>query len=583
MNLTWHITKKDLTRFRWPLAGLILVQVARLFIGAALRAGGGTDSAWFNRLQSNSLICLGLQALITYALVSVVVHEDAPTGTQVFWRTRPISGPRLLGSKLLTLALMFGVLPVLIDLPWWLACGFSPGEIACAAVDVMAWEAVVVVPALGLAVISSTFGRYFTLTIVAVGLVVFTALMRLAYFPGGEILTWNLLLSRLAVVLAFVVAGVGVVVVRQYRAHSVIPAHVTLGMIVIGVPLILGSWKHDFVGPWKGPVADSSADTRAISVAVTDANLVYVGNSDQPKLPRSLYVDLKADGLSPELAWVPQLAELAWTSRSGVLRTSDYSDALFGFPGASREIAVRRLLGTGERAADAETQHWLDVREEERKRQFPTVSEVRPRSVDEQRGRAELRFFLRELATLEPPTTRTRPSLTADFALGRPRLLVELPIAASDRVDRGSYSVRVANVQTFKAPSRQDGTPLEFEGRHVVLVESQRSGSMLDVFWSLLRLGAADSLRTDAWLLTRDRGDLVWCGPADRPSQLAFFEGVQITWRTATMQEPRVIRNGRWTSLWPDWERHVTLAFVAYDPAGQFRRTMPLGTVRETK
>ncbi|MBS0663477.1 MAG: hypothetical protein JSR48_09440 [Verrucomicrobia bacterium] len=584
MNLTWHITKKDLTRFRLPLAGYALVLIARVFLGVALRAGGGTDAASFSRVRMYLLLGVGLQALITYALVAVLMHEDATVGTQVFWRTRPISGARLLGSKLLTLALMFGVLPLLVDLGWWLSCGFGPAEIGAAARDVLLWQAALVLPALGLAVISDNAGRFFTLIVVGVGLAAFTGLMRIAYFPSPETVTWNLLQSRLWVALAITAAGLVAVIARQARARSVSPAYAILGAVAAVVPLILGGWNLDFVSPWQEKTDDSSAVTRAISLSLSAAEIQYDRETDQPNSARWLYVTLKAGDFPPDLALAPLTADLVWSARSGVLRTSDASIDYINYLGYNRQEPVRRLLGLSATRVDAETQRWQEAMAAERQRRFPKIKRTPSRPPEELRRLATLRFALRGTAKFEPPSTPTHPELTVEFALGRPCLLAELPLAATGRITRGPFSMRVADVENYKynAPKR-DGLPVEFEGRRAVLVETQPADSMLISARNLFRVGPADALSPDVWLLTRDQGEAIWGWPTNRTALISYVDGVQITWRTAVVQEPRVIRDGHWTPFRAGWDRQVTLAFVRYEPAGWFRRTVSLGEVDESR
>ena len=84
---------------------------------------------------------------ITYLLVAAIVQEDAVAGP-AFWQTRPISGPRLLAGKALGLFLMLGLLPVLVSIPWWLACGFGGSEICRAAAETLAVQMGVVILAL---------------------------------------------------------------------------------------------------------------------------------------------------------------------------------------------------------------------------------------------------------------------------------------------------------------------------------------------------------------------------------------------------------------------------------------------------
>ena len=118
MKITWHIVKKDFRRLQVPLVFWALLLVAQILIGVRLLHGDGDNLEWFGRLGLYGNLFFALDLIVTYVLVAMLIHDDPLVGSRVFWLTRPISGARLLGAKLLGIVLMFGVLPVLIWLPW---------------------------------------------------------------------------------------------------------------------------------------------------------------------------------------------------------------------------------------------------------------------------------------------------------------------------------------------------------------------------------------------------------------------------------------------------------------------------------
>jgi hypothetical protein len=126
MNLTWHIVKKDLRALKWPLALWIFVIIAKLGIGVVLLNADGTEGVeWFNKMDALAKI-LGIFEFVSFVLTAALVQQDLLVGTTAFWMTRPISGGRLLRAKLLSIGLVFGLLPVLVTLPWWQGCGYGP-------------------------------------------------------------------------------------------------------------------------------------------------------------------------------------------------------------------------------------------------------------------------------------------------------------------------------------------------------------------------------------------------------------------------------------------------------------------------
>jgi TonB family protein len=96
MNLTWHIIKKDLSRFRlaisiWALAGTIVLvlNVNRVW----MEAFGGSVGQMIMTFSSVAFFLLGI------ALLGWFVQEDNVAAPGAFWQSRPISGGRLLAAK----------------------------------------------------------------------------------------------------------------------------------------------------------------------------------------------------------------------------------------------------------------------------------------------------------------------------------------------------------------------------------------------------------------------------------------------------------------------------------------------------
>ncbi len=164
MKLTWHIVGKDLRRHRWMLAFLVAIMAAKIGLGfwELHRTTGGPDPAawWGGRGMATGWLLIALESVVTFALVPAFLHEDPLVGVTADWRTRPISGARLLGAKLLGLALVLGVLPVLIGLPWWLACGYGTGDVVAAALETAGVQAGIVAVALPIAVLTRDYGRF---------------------------------------------------------------------------------------------------------------------------------------------------------------------------------------------------------------------------------------------------------------------------------------------------------------------------------------------------------------------------------------------------------------------------------------
>jgi hypothetical protein len=163
LRLTWHIVAKDLRRLRLPLAAWVLLMVAKIAFFARI-AGifGAPDIRWLQRMDNGPMLLLrtAVEPLIAYVLVGWLVFEDPLVERDPFWVTRPISGGRLLGAKVLAALGLFVLLPALVNVPWWLACGFGLREIADAALQLGAEYLIVTVVGLGCAAATNGFPRY---------------------------------------------------------------------------------------------------------------------------------------------------------------------------------------------------------------------------------------------------------------------------------------------------------------------------------------------------------------------------------------------------------------------------------------
>ena len=113
MNLTLHLIGKDFLHLRLYLSvwwGLVILQA--IFIGSYPQDFLG-DWRW----EVSPSHLLRLFAVLEFCLLTVIisqlVQKDSTAGSTAFWLSRPVSGKRLVASKLLFLLLMV-VLPALV-------------------------------------------------------------------------------------------------------------------------------------------------------------------------------------------------------------------------------------------------------------------------------------------------------------------------------------------------------------------------------------------------------------------------------------------------------------------------------------
>jgi len=107
MNLIWHIIKKDLRHTVW---GLLIwaVCLSYLFTFRKIQVLQGSF------LDNLGVFALFAFAALTVALIVAIVQEDGLTQSNEFWRTRPISGGRLLAAKMILIGGVFLGVPGLL-------------------------------------------------------------------------------------------------------------------------------------------------------------------------------------------------------------------------------------------------------------------------------------------------------------------------------------------------------------------------------------------------------------------------------------------------------------------------------------
>lgn len=165
MKLTWHIVLKDARRLWIPFALWVVLLTLKHGVDWRLLHVVTEDAVWVQRMRAFAIMLTGLGYFIGYILAAALVKEDAPTGNNGFWMTRPVSGARLLGAKVLGCAVLLGILPVLAALPWWLAGGRTGLELLLATREALWWQAWTVAPALVVAAITESLGWFLAWTI----------------------------------------------------------------------------------------------------------------------------------------------------------------------------------------------------------------------------------------------------------------------------------------------------------------------------------------------------------------------------------------------------------------------------------
>jgi hypothetical protein len=322
MNLTWHIVKKDLRALKWPLLVWSLIIVAKLGVGVVLlTTGGEEDARWFMQMDVMAKMLTALQ-FVSFVLVAALIQADLLVGTTAFWMTRPISGARLLGAKLLGIGLMFWLLPVLCTLPWWLWCGLGPREIAWAAAELVAFQSIAILLGLMVSTVTDGFGRFLMWTLVLLFAVPMISGIMVYYStrgqagPPGELMTTRAWL-------AFTLAGLAtlIVMIHQYLTRHTARSYAIIGVVVAMIVGVMTWWPWS----WKLETRLYNALLRHSDsqwpVAAEPAGLRFSGLSAQldPQRPGSradrpfwLQTEFSVEGLATNQAIVPFTASHEW-------------------------------------------------------------------------------------------------------------------------------------------------------------------------------------------------------------------------------------------------------------------------------
>lgn len=320
MKLTWHIVKKDLRALRWPLlfwGGLI---AAKLAIGVVmLTTDGAGDVAWIKLLDGLAKSLAALEGL-GVVLVAALIHEDKLVGSSAFWVTRPIAGARLLAAKLLGLAIIFVVIPVVVTVPWWLGCHLTAGQLAGAAVETIVLHLLVVLLGLLWAVVTDGFGRFLLWTLALVAAVPLALAVIISYFGRHNlVIRPDVATTRFAVVAGVVVLGVAAVAVHQFltrrlwRSVSLIGA--MLGVIVAVALWWPWGWGLDRV--WHDYLARQAEKAWPVGgeppgLTFTPGKAEFTRRPDtRPDSPVQLRLTYRVNGVPANQALLPGVGDFS--------------------------------------------------------------------------------------------------------------------------------------------------------------------------------------------------------------------------------------------------------------------------------
>lgn len=310
MSLTWHIVRKDLRRMALPVAAwLVFVAGAAAWFGAMHMSEESVRAQeyyrWINGVGGFTWWIAAMQAVTGVLLAAHLVLEDRVTGTTAHWLTRPISGGRMLRAKVAGGILMFVLAPAVVMMPVWAAQGFSPGEVARAAGEFMAWQAGATALAFGFAALSKSLAQFFfaglgTAVAVPVAAQLLQVMQNRRLFENAEAArAWWWLLAVL------VVACMICVLLHQYFTRHTARGWWTLaagGVGLIALRAIVPDAMMQWAPPPRAKTKVSEMPGERFAGEVTVKRIVTPLNRD---LPLAVFLDVGGtatggDFLAPE-------------------------------------------------------------------------------------------------------------------------------------------------------------------------------------------------------------------------------------------------------------------------------------------
>lgn len=577
MKLIWHIIRKDIRREQWGLLLWAMLFVGQMGIGVVVRRPVAFDPEDGMRWQLASIGLVWLQMGMGYVLVARLVQADALVGTSGFWPTRPISPLRLFVAKALGALLLFGLLPVVVLVPWWLYCNFGWREIFWTGVETLGWQLLMIGPAFLVAALTDDLGRVLLWTLLLViGLLSWVVLLQASFgrmagvvAPGA--IAPGILFTKFWLSAVVLVAGGFAIAAHHYLTRRFVRS-VVLVACCLGLMAAVGQWGRwnwgRAIGLLHIPVPTGAPEmTGQLTLAVGEGK----GTLGQPPTRRgaadgkdaTLILWLRARGLPDDLTMAVERADQIWTWDDGV-KLSRVAYYITGHSPA--EVILRRRHSLPVPPSDAETDQWHARRQEKiderlRARGLPTPRRVAATTGDgiPLVGHVNLPNSLLAKMKAEAPAYRADLSCI----LYRPEVLTELAFKDDVRA--------VGPAQTFHL-HRPEGSP-------PWMLVTHSSVTRMGLWYS-----AAISAEIRSWMF-RQRimavnlvtGDIQQVRENQQGSVHLQVAGVMINSNILHTPTRMVIRDEKEVPMDPRWHEHTQLVVIADREVARFRREVQAG------
>lgn len=572
MKLIWHIFKKDLRQDKWALLVWALLFPVHIALGHALLTVDTADLDWIDQLRIGNILLTGLEFTIGYLLALRWVQADDVAGTRMFWVTRPISGGRLFAAKLTGALLVFGLLPVLLWLPWWLSCGLNFHAIGWMAVELLGWQLAVISVALLVGSLTDDFGRAIMWSLILV-----VALFALAFFgpllfdsrdglnrERPDMMLW---VSRLFVVSLLLIGGFLAAAAAQFIGRNALRTIVRVGLLGLMAAGIMRWWPVDFSAGFNSlgwpAVGAMTLTGDTIQLSPTKAKISGYSHVERnaagfAEKVHGMNVWIRVDGLPDDLG-------LNGNYRSQALLW-DEAPAIRNRERGRVEVSTiesffRKSLSLPAVARDPETIRWGQARLKELNAKRATkglspLEDYWDQPLDETRY---LRTYFRITETELQRLKTHAPDYVAQFdaVIVRPEIWQELPLEPGQRGRGPARTLRIVSVDDYVVKV-VDTTPAYLR----VGLFQTRAGRPFD------------ALRTRLWNVGRATGDIRLANRRSLVPNAVSVGGVAFVWSEVHVSPAQWIRNDRYVPKDPDWQKNTRLVVTVDRGLGHFERTI---------
>jgi hypothetical protein len=275
MSQMMHILRKDLRHLRWLLVLWALILITRVVLSAI---GAGTAGATFPAMvvfRELSVVLSIVPALMMALLVSRLVHDEPLVGWNAFWLTRPYSSSALLSAKLLFLATVLVIAPLIADLVTMSIFHAGPRAQLAAAPSFLfghlTWALAVCV----VAALTPSLAAFVLAIIGSVVALVVTILLLFSVaiaFAGEQTFTGDLSMlpdptPGFVSLLVFVASALAVVI-YQYRHRRWRIALVLACAGLVATVFLPGYWPWPFLRPQPPDPGQWARNTQATQVTI---------------------------------------------------------------------------------------------------------------------------------------------------------------------------------------------------------------------------------------------------------------------------------------------------------------------------